>query len=145
MKKSFYIFLLSTLYFAGVSQNCDTTVTIKQKQYKKYHKKIQKGKSISYKYADLLFAISSYVRQQGDTTYKKWYNVTLDLYKQGFDHCRKNISLKQLQLYKMGLCYFYIEDYESATTYFSKTIASRCENPCVQYYLSLSQQKENRK
>ncbi len=150
MQRIFFLFLLA-FSFSVYSQTCDTANVSQEKylqeQCKKYANKVAKGKSVSYKKADLLFELAAYLRQKKDSTYKAWYNVTCELLKKnfqrGYDKGADHIAGAR-HLYRVVMCYFYLEDYTSAVTFLSKAIVAKYNSPCAYYFISLSKRKQGR-
>jgi tetratricopeptide (TPR) repeat protein len=142
MKNIFLLFF--TLSFSLVNaQICDTMDVKKTehlaKVYQKCKERTWEKKDIGITDPDELFDIATYLRQKNDTLYKVWYKNALTEYKKTGDI--KNSKKKAKHLYRVGLCYFYTEQYAEAETWFKKAIAAKYYNSCDHYYYSFTLKK----
>src|ERR1700751_5967440 len=145
------IILLAFILSFSVSkaQICDTMDVKKtehlSKEYQKCKERIWAKKDIGITDADKIFDIAAYVRQKNDSSYKTWYNRALTQYKkdltESHDDKGGNHKKGREHLYRIGLCNFYMEQYEEAVTYLSKAISAKYYNACAYYYLSFAQKK----
>jgi tetratricopeptide (TPR) repeat protein len=149
-KTILFAFLLG--FFVANAQICDTMDVKKTehlgKEYQKCKERLWAKKDIGITDADKIFDIAVYVRQKNDTSYKTWYKWALSEYKKDFDRRRDdkggNHKKASEHLYRIGLCYFYMEKYDDAVNFLAKVISAKYYNACAYYYISFAKKKQGK-
>jgi hypothetical protein len=129
------------LFFAHVvsSQTICDSDTIPSNLLKRFNQYSQKKftKLMHDKKTDLntIYYVATYLRAKGDTSSKQWYILFTSQLKYYWNN-DKHRGSRACMLFTIGKVYYYLNDYSNATTYFTKAIASRCPNPCINYFLA---------
>jgi len=139
-------FLVSTIFLAGTVMHgqvsCDSIKPDFIKQYENYSQKqfnkIKRKKDID---PETIFQIATYFRLKNDSTYKQWYQLTLDRAKSWYRDLHHDKQLRQCLLFHIGQSYYFLSDYQNANNYFQKAIKAQCQDSCVNYYYSQTKKK----
>lgn len=144
MRRISLLFLLLNFSFLQ-AQICDTMNAKRTKDlskvYQKCKEKISEKKDIYISDPDLIFDIANYLRQKNDTSCRYWYKLAEDRFKKDYQYGRKNAAKKAMRLYRIGLCYFYLENYVEAESYLAKAISAKYNNACKYYFYSYTLKK----
>jgi tetratricopeptide (TPR) repeat protein len=116
-----YVLILSGDIVFGQNSCDDKVLAGMEKQFNKADKR---GKSDSYEYAQMAFDIAECYRHRNDTVASKWYRTNLRVTKSAVKGCDRNIPAARGFLHRMGLSYFYLEQYQDAEKHFNKSIAA---------------------
>jgi hypothetical protein len=135
-----FLLIITELTFGQTS--CDTLSPDIVKKFDNYsQKKFSKLKNSKKLDLATAFAIATYFRQKNDTLCKQWYAIFLDLGKRRFDARIKDKELKASLLFKVGIAYYYTDNFIQAKSWFLKAVKAKYTSQCLDYYCIKTQEK----
>jgi hypothetical protein len=134
IRQIIFVFILCFTHVALAQTTCDTIPADLLKQFNKYSQK-KFTKLMRDKKTDLntIYYIATYFRAKGDTTSKQWYILFTNGLKYYWSNDKRRGS-RACMLFTTGKVYCYLNDYPEAITYFTKAIAAKCPDPCINYF-----------
>ncbi|MBC7864175.1 MAG: hypothetical protein IAF38_14455 [Bacteroidia bacterium] len=143
MKYYFFIFFSFFFLCEIHSQSCESLPIKDENKTKKLEKKFRE-KPISQKVKGFdAWDVAVYLLNRKDTLHKKWFLFVINKSRKSYVHTK--ISSEKVELlYKIGLSYFYIEDYGSAENFLTKSIKCMGDSKCSKYFLYLCNLKQGK-
>ena len=99
-------------------------------------KKVRKQKSPkNYRgIADKQFQIGLCSLSETDTLYKTWFIQAINNYKKSYAKSKLNLVTKVQTIYRIGLCHYYLKEFDKSIIWIGKSISADHPNPLTYYY-----------
>jgi hypothetical protein len=135
MKNYFFIFFFLIACEIN-SQSCENFEAADLDKTRKTEKKFSGSDKIKKVTGTEAFDVAADLMSSKNDLYKKWFAYAIDEFKKEYSR-EKKVEFKAEKLFKIGVCYFYLDDYLQAEAYLQKSVKAKYSSRCNLFFLYL--------